>query len=242
MPRVGVSLVRFCLPALVGILACSAPVHAQLQLFHDRATFEAALAGLPPPLVDDYESYALGDIPFGDRRGDFLYSFDPALTQPAVVPGGDGGQALGGSPFDVFVGGDSVTLAYRPLPAGRPPLLRAFGADFLYAPSFDTIPADTYRLSVGDGNAAGQFAGNLDGLDGAGGGFFLGIIATPSAAFTQVSLSSAGLDPAFLVPAYQGDNLIYVAVPEPSPFVLFALGGAVAFIGACRRRHRRCPG
>jgi hypothetical protein len=66
-----------------------------------------------------------------------------------VVSCGFGGQALGGSPFEVFVGGDAVALSAAPGVK-----LAAFGADFLYAPSFDTIPADTYRIAVVDGAAA----------------------------------------------------------------------------------------
>lgn len=235
MHRFSLVLARCCL-ALIGTLLIGSPGRAQLLIFHDRATFTAALAGLPLPTSEDYESYALGDITPADRRGDFLYSSDPSLTQPAIVPGGNGGQALGGSPFDVFVGGDSVRLSFQPLPVGSPPFLRALGADFLYAPSFEDIPADTYRLGVADGAASGQLAGNLDGLDAEGGTFFLGIIADPSAVFTTVDLFSVQQDPDFLVPAYQVDDLIYVAVPEPTAFSLFTLGSI--FLLARLRRPR----
>jgi len=231
--RTNLVLVRCCL-ALIGIVLIGSSARAQLQIFHDRATFTAALAGLPPPTSDDFESYAQGDIAPADRRGDFLYASDPLLTQPAIVPGGNGGQALGGSPFDVFVGGDFVRLTFQPLPGGPPPVLRAMGADFLYAPSFENIPADTYRLGVGDGTASGQFAGNLDGLDAAGGTFFLGIIADPSVVFTKVDLFSVQPDPAFLVPAYQVDDLIYVAVPEPAALSLFTLG-SILLLARLRR-------
>jgi hypothetical protein len=233
MHRFRLVLVRCCL-TLIGILLIGSPARAQLLIFHDRATFTAALAGLPSPTSDDYESYAQGVIAPADRRGDFLYSSDPSLTQPAIVPGGNGGQALGGSPFDVFVGGDSVLLSFQPLKIGSPPFLQAMGADFLYAPSFDDIPADTYRLGVEDGTASGQFAGNLDGLDAAGGTFFLGIIAAPSAVFTQVDLFSVQQDPSFLVPAYQVDNLTYVAVPEPTALSLFTLG-SILLLARLRR-------
>lgn len=235
MRRLFVVLVRGCL-TLIGILHIGSPVCAQVQVFHDRASFTTALAGLPSSTSDDYESYAMGDIATADRRGDFLYSSDPSLTQPSIVPGGNGGQALGGSPFDVFVGGDSVRLSFQPTLVGSGSVMRAIGADFLYAPSFDDIPADTYRLGVGDGAASGQFAGNLDGLDVAGGTFFLGIIADPSAVFTQVDLYSVQQDPVFLVPAYQADNLIYVAVPESGTLSLFTLGGI--FLLARLRRPR----
>ena len=221
---------------LAVILLLGSPARAQLMLFHDRSAFTAAVASLSPILTDDYESYALGDIATGDRRGDFLYTSDTSITQPAIVLGGNGGQALGGSPFDVFVGGDSVRLEYQPLPASRPPVLRAFGADFLYAPSFDSIAGNTYRLGLGDGAQAGQFVGNLDGLDGAGGTFFLGIIADSASVFTKVDIFSVQVDPAFLVPAYQADNLIYSPVPEPSTICVLTLGGILLFT---RLRYRK---
>src|SRR2546423_15565383 len=103
--------IRLCAAALALSGAVSA-ASAQVTVYHDRTVFTAALSGLQK--VDDFESYALGPIALGDVRGDFRYTFDPSVTQPAVVPGGNGGQALGGSPFDVFVGGDSVTLTTGP--------------------------------------------------------------------------------------------------------------------------------
>src|SRR6185369_800490 len=86
-----------------------------INVFHDRPSFLTAAAGICVPLAgDDYEAYALGPIPNEVDRCDFAYEFDPTLVQPAVVPGGFGGQELGGSPFDVFVGDDRVTLAFQP--------------------------------------------------------------------------------------------------------------------------------
>jgi hypothetical protein len=226
--------------AVCGMLLLVTVTNAQVTVYQDRTLFTAALTaqGLSPT-SDDFESYALGPIALGDVRGDFRYTFDPALTQPAVVPGGNGGQALGGSPFDVFAGGDSVMLT-----AGAGSVVRAFGADFLYAPSFDTIPADTYRLGIADGTAAGQFAGNADSIDPNGGAFFLGVIADPGAEFTGVRLFSVQQDPNFLVPAYQADNLLYAgvivpatpSVPEPETLPLFILGGMALL--ARTRRHR----
>lgn len=228
-----------CLAAFLLLLAPASSAFAQVTVFDDRTLFTAALAGLGTTTTDDYESYALGPITEGDVRGDFRYTFDANVTQPAVVVGGNGGQALGGSPFDVFVGGDSVTLGYSPTSPASGQTLLAFGADFLYAPSFDTIPADTYRLGIGDGTAAGQFAGNLDSIDPSGGTFFLGLIAAPSAAFRLVDLFSVQPDPAFLVPAYQVDNLAFVAVPEPGASTLsLALGAFGGLLLRARARRR----
>jgi hypothetical protein len=217
--------VAVCVLAICSVLLVAVPVHALTVFFHDRALFTAALAG-QTLLTDDYETYVPGPIPLGDQRGDFRYLFDPSEVEPAVVSDGLGGQALGGAPFDVFVGGNAVTLAFQPVGAR----LSAFGADFFYGPSGPEIPADTYRLGIADGPAAGQFVGNEPGLDLAGGSFFLGVIADAASAFTEVSLFSVQTDPAFLVPAYQVDNLIYAAaVPEPAAFTMLALGMILLF-------------
>jgi hypothetical protein len=221
---------------------------AGISIFHDRPSFVSAAGLIGIPLVpDDYEAYALGPIaPSGAVRGDFAYEYDPSRVQPAVVPGGFGGQALGGSPFDVFVGDDLVTLAFQP---ANP--LRAFGLDLLYAPSFDAVPADVYRLRVEDGGGAGDLGGNLAGMDPAGGLFFLGALADPGFEFRRVSgLSVTPRDqsgePTFLVPAYQGDNLVYgpavpQAVPEPGTFGLGVLSASVV-VFALRRKKQCRPG
>ena len=235
MNRLLVSLLRGGL-ILLG-LCLWLPLRAQVSVYHDRTTFLNALKGLSAK-TEDYESSPPGDLPVGSTLGDFTYTFDPTVTQPAIVAGGNGGQALGGSPFDVFVGGDSVTLT-----AGTGSTLQAFGADFLYAPAFSALPNDTYRLGLADGTSAGQFAGSLDTLDPNGGTFFLGLIAAPSAAFSRVTLFSVQTDPTFLVPAYQVDNLIYAgtiasSVPEPGSLALLLAGSAGSLMLCARRRQR----
>jgi hypothetical protein len=238
---------RFPLPILLrwltlgGLLGLWLPAQAQVTLYYDRSTFLTALAGLPTQ-TEDYESYSLGDIPEGSQLGHFTYTFDPTSVQPAIVSDGAGRQALGGSPYDVFVGGDSVTLTYHPLTPLEGPLMQAFGADFAYAPSGLDIPADTYRLGIGDGPGAGAFAGNLlipfnDQLP-MGGTFFLGVIGAPGVVFTQVNLFSVQTDPDFLVPAYQVDNLVFAPVPEPGTLSFVLLGSTVLTLFVQRRKQR----
>jgi hypothetical protein len=210
------------------------PAEAGIIAFTDRTAFLAALGG--SPTNDDYEAYALGDITNGSTLGNFAYTF-AATVQPAIVAGGYGGQALGG-PFDVFVGGDAVTLTF----GGS--TLNAFGADFYYAPSFDPIPGSIYQIRVDDGSGAGSVVGNLTGLDPAGGSVFLGLLADPGFEFGIVTLLSvvpvdANGDPTFLVPAYQVDNLVYDTVdvvPEPGSLSLLMLGSGALF---ARKRVRR---
>jgi hypothetical protein len=154
------------------------------------------------------------------------------------VTGGFGGQALGG-PFDVFVGGDVVTLTFT----GS--TLRAFGADFYYAPAFEALPAGLYQIRVDDGSGTGTLVGNIDGLDSGGGSFFLGILADAGSQFGTVSLlslvpSDASGEP-YLVPAYQVDNLVYEpasVVAEPSSLSLVIIG-SVTLLAKWRRLRVR---
>jgi hypothetical protein len=215
-------------------LASAVPAQAGFIAFTDRASFLAALGA--PALGENYESYGLAPVANGSTLGSFLYTYDPSAVQPVIVPGGFGGQALGG-PFDAFVGGDAVTLSF----AGSP--LRAFGADFYYGPSFEPVPGAIYQLRVDDGAGAGAIVGNENGLPDTGGSFFLGLIADPGFEFATVSLRSvAPLDQdgnPYLVPAYQVDNLAYqavTAVPEPASLTLLMTGGALM---AARRRATR---
>lgn len=221
---------------LWSVIVAETPAHAGIIAFTDRTAFLTALGGSPS--TDDYEAYALGDVGNGSTVGDFAYTFD-ATVQPAIVTGGYGGQALGG-PFDVFVGGDAVTLTFSSS------TLRAFGADFSYAPSFDPIPGSIYQIRVDDGSGAGTVVGNLAGLDPAGGSFFLGLLVSPGFEFGLVTLLSvvpvdANGEPTFLVPAYQVDNLVYdttSVVPEPGSLSLLLLGGAACFTRQRVRRFR----
>lgn len=207
------------------------PGFASVIAYTDRAAYMAAVGG--PVITDDFESYTLGAIGNTSTLGDFKYSF-PATVEPMVVLGGYGGQGLGG-PFDVFVGGDSVSLSYL-----GSITLRAFGMDVLYAPSFDTIPANIYRVRIDDGTGAGAVVGNPV-LDSAGGMFFLGLVADPGFEFRQVDLLSfvpfdTNGDPV-LVPGYQFDNFAYAVshdVPEPETMVLVL--SASALLAVTRRR------
>lgn len=207
--------------------------------YTDRAAFLAAVATESLTAAnDDFESYALGNIPNGATRGAFRYTYDPAAVQPAIVSDGAGGQALGGAPFDVFVGGDSVTLQFV---CSQPLLGCGFGADFFYAPSFDVIPGDTYRILIDDGTASGTFVGNANGLSADGGSFFLGLVADSGSAFSTVSLLSLPPTDTFLVPAYQVDNLVYTgrspggSVPAPATSWLL-LSALALMIAVCPQR------
>lgn len=222
--------------AFAALLLHALPASAGVRVYTDRTAFLAAVG--TPVTAEDFEAHAAGPVSDGATLGDFRYGFDASVVQPTVAPGGWGGRALGG-PFDVFVGGDAVSLTYTGATA-----LRALGADVLYAPSFDTVGANLYRLLLADGAAAGAFAGNPV-LDAAGGAFFLGLIADAGSEFHQVGLLSvvpvdANGDP-LLLPAYQFDNLAYAAlattpVPEPATLVLVLLAWA---IGAARRLGAR---
>lgn len=232
MDSVGRRLKSTAAGVFAALLITAAPAMAGVVVYTDRAAFLAAAGGAVT--TDGFESYAQEAIINGATLGDFKYTFTNTV-QPTVVPGGFGGQALGG-PLEVFVGGDAVSLAY-----GGATALRAFGVDVLYAASFDIIAADLYRLRIGDGTSTGAYAGNPV-LDSVGGMFFVGLIADPGSEFRWVDLLSivpldANGDPA-LVPAYQFDDIAFAAagtttVPEPTTLALVLAAGALL---AARRR------
>jgi hypothetical protein len=211
---------------LATVLINTTPAVAGVVAYTDRAAFLAVVGGAVSS--DGFETYAPGAISNNSTLGDFKYTFADTVL-PMVVPGGFGGQALGG-PFDVFVGGDSVSLTY-----GGATALRAFGVDVLYAPSFDSIAADLYRLQVGDGASMGFYAGSPV-LDSAGGMFFLGLVADSGSEFSLMDMLSivpldANGDPA-LVSAYQFDDIAYAVatttpVPEPSTLAMMLAAGAL---------------
>lgn len=239
MPHARLALATRCL-AIGALLLPGARGHAQSTFYTDRAAFEAALSGAPS-FVEDYETYAPGSIAPGDVLGRFAYDFDPGRVQPAVASDGLGGQALGGWPFDVFVGDDSVRLLHQPAEPGG--ALFAFGAEVFYAPVGLDLPADTYRLGIADGALAGQYVGSplvpYDPILGpVGGSFFLGVIARLGTPFTAIDLYSAQLDPGLLVPAYQVDNLTAAQVPEPDAAALGEVGGIALLFLALRSRRR----
>ena len=225
---------------LAGSCVLGAIHPAEATLFTDQAAFTAAAtADGISTTTQGYGAFPLHDLANGEVLGSFQYTFDPTQTQPRVASDGVGGQALGGAPFDVFVGGDSVTLTFT---GGTG--LRAFGVVFNIAPSGPPVPQDTYQMKILDGAAAGTTNGNPlipDDSNPNGMTFFLGIIEDPGLLFTGISLSSAN-DPSFLTPAYQIPELIFgppAVVPEPASLPLILLIAALAIADYPTRRRRR---
>jgi hypothetical protein len=194
------------------------PVGAQVSVavYSERTQFLQALDAAANS--DDYQAYSLGQIGQGLRLGEYSYSFDPTVTQPAVVSDGGGGSLLGGYPYNVFVGSDVVSLALTVSSPSNGDRLRGFGADFYFAPSYSDVSSNSYRIMVGNGTAQGQYAGNAP-LPGDGGVLFLGLIASPGDEFTSVSLSVVQGDPDTIVPACQVDNLVYLKVRANPPLL-----------------------
>jgi hypothetical protein len=212
---------------------------ASATLFTDRAAFLAALGadGIAAS-IDDFSTYALGNISNGQTLGRFTYTFDPNLsdptgTQPTI--GLDGANhVLTGAPFGAFVGGNLVTLTFT----GGQTLL-AFGATFTYAPADEPLLAGLYDLGILDG-AGATTIGNPAGLSADGGSFFLGFVGSPGQEFSQIDLFSL-VDPPngitgspFLIPGYEINDLVF-GVPEPGPLAL--LGGGLLIAGAFARRR-----
>jgi len=209
-------------------MAWAGAAQAQAVVYTDRTAFEAAAAAAGLALrAEAFEAAAPGPLAPGAAVGGLRIGFDAALTQPAVVADGNGGQALGGSPFDAFVGGDRFSFT-----AGAGHVLRAFGADVVFAPSGGDLPGGVYALA---GGGATAFSAAL--LAAGGGSLFLGLITDTGSDLGSAGLSALdGSAQGFLTPAWQVDNLLYAApVPEPpSPWLLAAGLAAVAL-----RRQRR---
>jgi hypothetical protein len=167
------------------------------------------------PTTDDL-AYPPGPFVQGTQLGDFTYNFDPAVTQPAIIAEGGTGDLLGGYPYSVFVGGDTLQLTLTVSNAINGDRLRAFGGDFYYAPSAFGVQSNSYLLKLGNGLGQGQSAGNLP-LTSDMGSFFLGMVAAPGAEFTSVVLSIVQTDTNTIVPACQVSNLVYLKVPANPP-------------------------
>jgi len=221
--------------AAAGMLAA---LPAKAAIFTDQTLFNnAATADGITTSADNFSSYAQQNITFGQTLGSFNYTF-PSQTQPAIVPNGTFvGNALGGAPFDVFVGGDSVTLTFAG--SGK---IRAFGMDISAAPSgTDPLPDNIYQLTLLDGNQ--ETVGNVNLSVAASNEFFLGFVEDAANPFTQIDLSLAPNPNGFLVPAIQVNQLDFgsapaaAAVPEPASIVL--LGGALLMAGALTRRRAK---
>jgi len=201
---------------LAFILTEVPPAAAEMvTIFTNRAEFLQAV-GFGAAL-DDFQAYASGPLAVGARLGEFNYAFDPSATQPAVVADNAGVKMLGGSPYKVLVGGDSVVLTLSVADPAGGDRLRAFGADFAYAPSAFGVSSNAYRLTLNNGIGQGLFAGNGT-LLGDAGVCFLGLIAAPGAEFTSVVISSTQSDPNTIVPACQVANLAYLKVRANPPF------------------------
>jgi xanthosine utilization system XapX-like protein len=227
------------------LLLISSVANATVITLGDRSGFTAAVASRGLALsADDFSSYAMGNIANGESRGAFTYAFDSSATQPAIVSDGSGAQVLGGAPYGVFVQGDIFTIVYD-----GSNLLAAIGIEFVYAPSFDAVPAATYGVTLD----AGGFRGNLSALDSAGGSFFVGLLSDDTTTdfshiefSVQVPLDADG-NP-ILVPAYQVESLLFApaaSTPEPPMLALMGLSLVMAIAGrargglfsACRRRR-----
>jgi hypothetical protein len=181
-------------------------------VYTDRTSFLQALGSTST--IDNFGSYAAGQIANSNLLGRFYYSFDGSRTLPSIAVAGTGSQVLGGAPYGVFVGGDGVTLSFNQslsLP------LTAFGMTISYAPAAASIPAGTYTLTAQGGGANGQQIGN-PALANDGGTFFVGVIANSSVTFGGFALAATQQDTNTIVPAIQVNELIYHTGTIPIPY------------------------
>lgn len=187
---------------------------AQLNLFPDRDTFEQVLGSTWT--LDDFHAYSYGGIVPGTQLGDFVYNSQTNITIPAIIPDGDF-KRLGGVPYRVFVGGDRFTLANT---NGLVPL-NAFGLDISYAPAADTIPTNTFTITLLNGPGGGLSIGNPP-LPSEGGSFFLGFVANPGIQFSSLRFNVVQRDPSVMVPASQINDIVYRNGTTPQLFYSYA--------------------
>jgi hypothetical protein len=206
--------------SVTAIAAAAGTASAQITVFNDRASWEAALGGAVP-VVEDFNAVT----PFVFSDGQTLDTDILQVTRDGSANGGDGELAISdGSTFgDIdgtnFLDGETGAAPHERVDFGfSGQAVFAFGADFSSPFSGDGI-----ALEVGD-----QLF-NLDSISGFDTGFF-GIVSA-SDTYTSISIVGTPADISFQE-LWQADNVSY-AVPAPGAAGLLGLAG----LAATRRRR-----
>ncbi len=205
------------LMAICALTAYAGTSAAQIQVFTDRAAWEAAVGG--NFVLEDFNSTAIQTIADGATLDTGLLQ----ITRDGSGNGADGALAISpGTQFGNIDGtthldGETGASPHETVNFGFNGLdVFAFGADFASPFSGDGIDL-----------VAGGQRFSLDVIPGFDVGFF-GIVNTSGGSLGGISIAGTLEDNTFQE-LWQADNIAYAAVPAPATAALLGLGGVLAF-------------
>lgn len=200
-------------------IACAGGAISQVQVFTDRAAWEAAVGDF---VTEDFNAIAPQIINDGATLDTGLLQ----ITRDGSANGADGlleiepGANFGNVDGTTFISGETGAEPHETvrISAGAP--ITAFGADW-----FSPFSGDGIAIQAGDDVVL------LDSIAGFDIGF-VGIIAMGSASFSEIQIVGTA-DPITFQELWSADNFSFAVVPAPASAALLGLGG----LAATRRRR-----
>ncbi len=202
------------------VVACAGSTLAQVQVFTDRASWEAAAGDF---VTEDFNAIAPQII----NDGATLDTGPLQITRDGSANGGDGlleiepGANFGNINGTTFLSGETGVTPHETVrfSANGVPFT-AFGADF-----FSPFSGDGIAIQAGDDIVL------LDSITGFNIGF-VGIVALGNASFNEIQIIG-NPDTATFQELWSADNVSFAVIPAPGSAALLALGG----LAAARRRR-----
>lgn len=218
---------------LIGIEV--SPAMAAIIEYTDRSAFNAATTGLTTldfenlgtpsnGFIHHVGGLVYGGVTFTDSKN-LLYTIGPSYYPSYIYGTGVVLSSQGGHPFS-----DSILTVQ--LPGG----ITAVGTDL----GNNGFPKSSFIVTLSNGDVFNVTGGTPTGRGGSGFSFvgFTSTLAIASISFDAIPTGSLHNDDSGYIPSY--DNFTFGsasagAVPEPSSFALFCLGGLGLVTRACRR-------
>lgn len=201
------------------VTACALPALGQVQVFTDRAAWEAAVGDF---VTEDFNAIS----PFVFSDGQTLDTGLLEITRDGSANGGDGVLEIepGGNFGDLdgtnFISGETGITPHETVRIAADLPMVAFGADW-----FSPFSGDGIGLKAGDDVVL------LDSITGFNTGF-VGIVAIGNASFNEIQIVGTVDDVSFQE-LWSADNFSFAVVPAPASAALLGLGG----LAAARRRR-----